>query len=104
VGVFSENVLVSYLVSKGELLLDNNICINELEDYISLEKHKSESFEFLSRTATYFDLKELFSKYIIDKKRLAVVYITHSGNKNEKLLGMVTAWDMPKGEKIYGKV
>ena len=36
----------------------------------------------------------MFAKELKQDKRLAVVFITDSGDPNEKLLGLVTAWDV----------
>src|SRR5690606_32953252 len=49
VGVFSENTVFSYLVKNQILALDQDILIGEFAEFIPLDKHESEYFEFVPR-------------------------------------------------------
>lgn len=94
VGVFSENTILSYLVGKKDSMILQDTKIEEFGDFIPLEKHPSEFFEFVGRNALCMDVEELFRQGLKKRKRIAVVFITENGKKNEKLLGMLTAWDI----------
>ncbi len=94
VGVFSENTVFSYIVHTGNVSLEKDVKIREFCDFIPIDKHESESFEFVPRDTLVIDIEEMFAKELKQDKRLAVVFITDSGDPNEKLLGLVTAWDV----------
>lgn len=94
VGVFSENTLISYLVHNKDSLIMKDTAIAEFKDFIGLNSHPSEYFEFVGRNALVSEVEDLFREGLRQHKRIAVVYITENGNKNEKLLGMLTAWDI----------
>ena len=94
VGVFSENVVFSFLVKHEIAIVDKDITISEFGEFLPIEKHPSEYFLFASRTALLFDIQKLFDNELEKNRRLGVVFITDSGKQDEKLLGMITAWDI----------
>ncbi len=75
-------------------LLEKEAKIRDFSEFIPIDKHESESFEFVSRETTVIDIEEMFAKELRQEKRLAVVFITDNGDPNEKILGLVTAWDV----------
>jgi predicted transcriptional regulator len=93
-GVFSENTIFSYMTKKEEIILERDVKIREFIEQIPIDKHESEFFEFVPRDTLVVDIEEMFQKELMDRKRLAVVFITQNGKPNEKLIGMVTAWDI----------
>ena len=94
IGIFSENTLLSYLVTNHEGIILNNATIEDFFDFIPLEKHMNEYFEFVSRSALLSDVDSIFSVGVKNGKRIAVVYITEHGKSTEKILGMITPWDL----------
>lgn len=99
-GVFSENVVFSYLAKNMACAIDQNTKISVFEDLIPVEKHSSEYFEFAHKKAMLSEVKELFERGLTERKRLGVVYITDNGRQNGVIVGMITAWDIAGSEKI----
>jgi hypothetical protein len=50
--------------------------------------------EFVQKNADMFDVEELFEQYHQKNQKLEAVVITETGEKNEKPLGIVKAWDL----------
>ncbi|MTK13321.1 MAG: CBS domain-containing protein [Clostridiaceae bacterium] len=94
IGVFSENTVFSYMVKKEDVLIEKDVKIREFADFIPIEKHVSEFFKFVSKNTLVIDIEEMFQKELHNGKRLSVVFITESGNYTEKILGLITAWDI----------
>jgi len=94
VGIFSENVVFSFLVKHEIVIADKDIKIKEFEEFLPLDKHPGEYFLFVQKTALLLDIQKLFENELDNNRRLGVVFITHNGKQNEKLLGMITAWDV----------
>lgn len=94
VGVFSENTILSYLSHHKEAIILKDMKVKEFAEFIPLEKHLSESFEFVGRDALLIDVEELFKKALIGRRRIGMVFITNSGKKDEELLGLLTSWDV----------
>ena len=71
--------------------------MRELGQMLPLENHK-ENFVFVSRETTCAAVRQMFERISGRNKRLSVVFITEHGSKEEKLLGMVTPWDVMREE------
>ncbi|KKQ29895.1 MAG: CBS domain-containing protein [Candidatus Levybacteria bacterium GW2011_GWA2_37_36] len=94
IGVFSENTILTYLVNNKDTIILKDTKIAEFKDFIGLDKHPSEYFKFTSRDTPLVDITVLFQEGLKARKRIAVVYVTQNGKQEEKLLGMITAWDI----------
>lgn len=94
IGIFSENTILSYLVHHKDSIITNDLLVEEFKDFIPLDKHGSEIFEFVGRNTLLSDVEEIFKTGLEKRNRVAVVFITESGKQTEKLLGMITAWDV----------
>ncbi len=94
VGVFSENTILSYLIHHKDAIIMKDTKIEEFKDFIFIDKHTSEHFIFVPKDTLLIEVEEIFHKGLVNKKRIAVVYITENGKPEEGLLGMLTAWDI----------
>lgn len=94
IGVFSENTVFSYMVKNEAAIIEATTPIAEFSDFIPLDQHESECFAFVAKNTSVIDIEELFSQSLISGKRLSVIFITHSGRPTEKILGIITAWDV----------
>jgi|GEM_PF-3096563 len=96
IGVFSEDVLFAYISSTRGIAFNENTTLSQFKDYIRLDTHPNEYFEFVDVNTTFEDVQRMFRHSINDNKRLAVVFVTQGGNPNEPVLGMLTNWDVIK--------
>jgi len=101
VGVFSENVFFNIMLKNEEILLDKTATFNDVKEYLDIEQHTGEKFIFVNRDVTISQVQEYFENYFDKMERLAVVYITQNGKKHEKILGMITPWDVLGQENKY---
>jgi CBS domain-containing protein len=94
IGIFSENSLLSYFADNPEAIILKDMCMADFKEYLPLESHKSECFEFLPRGAKLSDVYDVFNQAIKVRKRIGMVFITEHGKDHEKPLGIITAWDL----------
>lgn len=99
VGVFSENTILSYLVHQKDSIVTSDLSVAEFSDFISLDSHPGEVFEFTHRGAQLSEVYMIFNKAIKVRRRVGVLFITEHGKPDEKLLGMLTAWDLAAPEQ-----
>ncbi len=99
IGVFSENTLFCYVVETKDCIITSDATIELLKEFIAPEKHMNEFFVFVDRNTLLHEVEEIFDQGLKDKKRIAVVYVTEHGKSGEKLLGMITAWDLAGNQK-----
>ncbi len=93
-GVFSENTLLSYLVDEQRIGIEKTTRFTDLHEYLPLGAHRSEVFAFAAVNAPLTGIRALFEQNRTNQKRLGMVFLTKSGRKQEKLEGIITAWDI----------
>lgn len=94
-GVFSENTLFGILL-ENEIIDIKDIKFDDelIKKHCKLENHVSEMFLFIDRNKDMEEVKELFEKSFVNNQRLAMLFITQTGKSTEKLLGILTPWDV----------
>lgn len=95
-GVFSENTLLSYVSSDTVVGIDTDDTFSALEALLPLGKHDSEMFGFVAMDDPISTVVDLFLKAMERGERLGMLFVTANGREGEKLLGILTAWDMAK--------
>ncbi len=66
-----------------------------VKDVLDYEEESS-VFEFISRDALIVDVIDKFEESQKKGKKLEAIFITNSGKKSEKLLDILTSWDLPE--------
>ena len=91
--VFDENSIFNYLADEG-IGIDETFKFKDIKNYISLDNNTNEEYKFISKEYTVEKLKEDIEDFKKKGKRLDIAFITEKGKKEEKLLGLVTIWDI----------
>ena len=92
IGVFSENTMME--VWQDNTLLEKMATMRAIETYLPIDKHKVDVFEFVSKNATAASLRQTFQSALENGKRIGLFLVTETGDQNEPLLGLTTAWDV----------
>lgn len=92
-GVFSENTLFD-LAEKNEFKsFDGSTRFMDIASYITAYGHSS-VYDFISRGTSLENVKRIFSEATKKGRKLEVLFITTTGNKDGELVGMITIWDL----------
>lgn len=94
VGVFSVGTIFMYISQNHLFEYAENMEIGDFDEFLPVDAHSTERFSFMPKTATAIDLKAAFEQTSQRSRRLAAIFITASGSKHDKLLGMITPWDV----------
>lgn len=94
VGAFSENTIFMYMYENKIMELNPATTFGQLDKYLPLEQHKTETFRFIKRNALLSDVEALFLQDFQKSQKLSMIFITQNGKKEEKLLGILTPWDI----------
>lgn len=92
IGAFSANTIFSKL-STGEKIEEDQT-VNDYQNFIGLEDHYSEAFGFVAQNQEVEEFKSLFAKDEKHAKRVVMLFVTKTGKPNEKLVGIITPWDL----------
>lgn len=88
-GVLTDNGITNWL---SENIGEDILLISEtkVKDVLSMEEQKS-NYRFIDRNKTVYDARDIFENQEI---QLDALLITQNGRESEKLLGIITAWDI----------
>lgn len=92
-GVFSEKSLFDYVADEGIIEIHDKLSFRDLKKYVKIDASE-EVFRFYKANAYVEELVEVFENEFKKRNRLAMVFLTNSGKPNEKLLGILTPWDV----------
>ncbi len=93
IGVFGESTIFNYISKNGGIALEKSNLFNNLLDYVGIKSH-SERFEFVKRSESYHNIKKKYLTGFKDGKRLGMLFVTENGLAKEKLIGIITLWDV----------
>ncbi len=101
VGLLSSNTITRWL---GRNIEEDIISLSETPlstvlDYTEDKYH----YKLIARNASIFSVIEAFIDYNKRGEILEAIFITDSGKKSEKLLGIITTWDLPEIYSILEK-
>lgn len=93
VGVFSENSLFSYFCSDDIIDAGESLLIRDIMQFCSME-HRTETFKFIKPNTDIERVYDLFTSIESPNRRVGALFITASGKRNDRLTGLITAWDI----------
>jgi CBS domain-containing protein len=92
-GVFSESTIFDYLANHENIDITSKVRFRDYLDYLDLNHHPNVSFAFVSKVILTGEAEELFKKRF-NNKRLELLFITETGKSTEKLIAMLSPWDL----------
>lgn len=103
-GVFSESVLMQLFSSKLESFEEGYkpTGVETMRDIrVFIEKPVRESWQFISKDTDVYIIQRMFHSMTYENasqklSRLGVLFVTETGRCSDKLLGIITAWDLSK--------
>lgn len=94
VGAFSENTLLSHIIKNGVVGFEDEDTFEVVQELLPLDRHDSERFAFVAADAPATEVAELFQRRLRKSQRLGMAFVTAHGKREERLLGILTAWDL----------
>lgn len=95
IGVFSENTIFQYVyINNGNINISSSLKVRDLEELIKFSAHRSEQYKFIKKDEDIKELEKLFTRNEANEKRVVMLFVTEHGLINEKLLGIITPFDL----------
>ena len=94
VGAFSENTLLTYVNTDELVEIAEDDTFSKIGDLLPLDNHESEVFGFVGRNEVATSIAELFQNALRRQERLGMLFVTANGKQSERMLGVLTSWDM----------
>ncbi len=93
IGVFGEKTLFDYLAENEIVEVDITTTFEKISDYLSFEKNEG-IVRFARKDMTVEELIKVFKEDFNNRQRLECILITQNGKNTEKLMGLLTIWDV----------
>lgn len=93
-GLFSENAILRWILKNDTHKIAEELRFADMADIIALDSYHNESFRFVARDTYAAQLSDMFDQAQSKGEKIGMIFVTHSGKETEKLLGIVTAWDV----------
>ena len=90
-GVFSMGAVFKFILSGG--IISENSIVGDLEDCVKISS-RVENYLFMPKDTSYIGVRRAFERMVGKNKRISAIFITETGAEKEKLLGMITPWDV----------
>lgn len=103
IGVFSVGALFAFFEERGLEALDRDARIGDLGEHIDIARSGRENYRFLPETTTVVEARAAFQRYRERNDRLRAIFITPTGNSGERLLALLTPWDVMKDDPQSGR-
>lgn len=106
VGILSEQSFVEWIALsyKDDGFIASELKLKEIVKFLhSPTGTKHEKYYFASPELDAYSVEDKFSEAINQGSRLNAIFVTHNGKQDNKILGIITPWDLPKkksNEKI----
>ena len=95
VGVFSESPLMAHLVRDEIVEVGEKDTFAALAGLLPVGAHGgAETFAFVAEDALATEVAGMFRESLRRSERLGMVFVTAHGDEGERMLGVITAWDM----------
>lgn len=78
--------------------IDKNVKFSDISKYLPMNNHRSESFRFIKQNMMVTEIEDMFTKALRESDRIGLVFVTSTGKSTEKLLGIISAWDIAGAE------
>ena len=92
-GVFSNSTFIECTIS-GDYVIDEETTFLTIEKELALDSHEAESFLFADKETPIDELSDVFEEASRKGKKIGMIFVTEHGSEKEKLLGIITAWDV----------
>lgn len=93
-GVFSESSVAAYLCDAACGQIADTAQIRDFADYIGFARHTNETFAFVGADTSLPTVEEIYRRAFARHKRLSLIFITEHGQQDERLIGLITPYDV----------
>jgi len=99
IGIFSIKCLFDYLAENGLSSLNQTTRIRDLGGNIRIDNRRGERYLFVPEDTSIIRVRSAFRSHGERDNRLRVVFVTQNGSPSEKIICMLSPWDVLNEQK-----
>ena len=93
-GIFSENTIFTRVAKEGLGALTESDCVRDFKPYLDIRAHGRDSFAFIAEGVATEQAVDQYKHRDKQGRRLAMLVVTRHGDPSEKVLGVLTPYDV----------
>lgn len=93
-GVYSGATLFLSLTEKESSTINQSTTLEQLKNHLPINQHISERYDFIGKTKPIDEIIEMFKQSSADGKKLKMIFVTESGKPTERIIGLITPWNI----------
>jgi CBS domain-containing protein len=93
-GVFTERTLFHYLQMNNDGVIQKQMKMKDLLTSMDLDNDPAKYFSFISKRLDIYQALDAFGRDFEKDQELELLFVTENGNPTDKILGIVTIWDL----------
>ena len=93
-GVYSGSTLLVSLTENPKSIFDQQTTISLFKPYLPINQHVGERYWFVNKVTPLDEIIDLFGHTTKDGKKLKMLFMTENGKQTEKILGIITPWNV----------
>ena len=92
-GVFSTSTVFEYILKNPENPINFKTTIRDIYRNIDIKNH-SGNYVFVPINSSLLEVRKIFERVEGKNRRVSVIFITKNGKSDERILGLLTPWDV----------
>ena len=93
VGIFSAKTLLDIMISAEGTSIDSSVSFNDICKYVAVDE-EDKTYAFVSQDMLVSDIGLMYKDNLSKTDRINIIFVTHSGKSTERILGIITAWEI----------
>lgn len=93
-GVFGAKTMLDILINEDTHGINSDMTFADVSKYVSLENADKGSIRFVPQDMLVRDIGTMYKKSSDRKERINLIFVTANGKVTERILGIITAWEI----------
>lgn len=93
-GIFGAKTMLDILIDKDIQGIDDGMTFADVRKFLSLENIDRGEIRFVSQDVLVSDIGKMYRKSSEHKERINLLFVTANGKITERILGIITPWEI----------
>lgn len=94
IGMFDEYSVINCLSDAELQPVFGELRFSQIKKYVSFESRPSQGYMFIAADRRSDELKDIIDDKYAEGRRIKMAFVTQNGRSDERLLGIITPWDL----------
>ena len=93
-GIFGAKTMLDILIDNNIQGIDDSMTFADVRKFLSLDNIERGEIRFVSQDVLVSDIGKMYRKSSEHKERINLIFVTANGKITERVLGIITPWEI----------